>query len=294
MQTRLIRSQLLQLHGTDAAAFLHSQVMSDAAALADGQWQWSGWLTPKGRLVAFFALYRQAADDWLLWLPDGGARALREQMQRFVFRSKVILQVREDLQVIGRFTGNGSDEAAGAAALPVNPAASEGADDVAADDTALARLILADGREAVIAAGNDAAVDPPTLARWQLADLAAGIPYIGADGPASGQFVPQWLSLQRLQAFSVKKGCYPGQEIVSRMHFLGQSKRAAFTLRGPGTPPPALARVLSAEGRALGEIAWASADGDSWLALAVLNAEQAAQVASIQHDDDAPVPAALA
>ena len=27
--------------------------MSDAGALADGQWQWSGWLTPKGRLVAF-------------------------------------------------------------------------------------------------------------------------------------------------------------------------------------------------------------------------------------------------
>lgn len=289
MQTRLIRSQLLQLHGTDAAAFLHSQVMSDAAALADGQWQWSGWLTPKGRLVAFFALYRRTAGDWLLWLPDGGAQALREQMQRFVFRSKVTLQVREDLQVIGRFTGDGTDNTAGVAALPVIPAAS----DAGTDDPPSARLVLADGREAVIATGNDA-VDPQTLARWQLADLAAGIPYIGADGPASGQFVPQWLSLQQLQAFSVKKGCYPGQEIVSRMHFLGQSKRAAFRLRGPGTPPPPLARVLSAEGRALGEIAWASANGDGWLALAVLNAEQAAQVASIQHDDDAPVPAALA
>ncbi|MCK9487890.1 MAG: folate-binding protein [Xanthomonadales bacterium] len=281
MQTRLIRSQLLQLHGPDAAAFIQAQVMSDSATLADGQWQWSGWLTAKGRLVAFFALYRQAADDWLLWLPAGGADALRGQMQRFVFRSKLTLQVREDLQVVGRL-------APGDAAInrPImNP------DD---DAAAVARLALDPQREAIILPGGDAAVDPQILARWYLADLAAGIAYIGAGEPASEQFVPQWLSLERLQAFSVKKGCYPGQEIVSRMHFLGQSKRAAFRLHGPGKPPPALAKVLSAEDRALGEIVWASADGDGWQALAVLNAEQADQVASVQDGDASTTAAVLA
>jgi len=255
--------------------------MSDSATLADGQWQWSGWLTAKGRLVAFFALYRQAADDWLLWLPAGGADALRGQMQRFVFRSKLTLQVREDLQVVGRL-------APGDAAInrPImNP------DD---DAAAVARLALDPQREAIILPGGDAAVDPQILARWYLADLAAGIAYIGAGEPASEQFVPQWLSLERLQAFSVKKGCYPGQEIVSRMHFLGQSKRAAFRLHGPGKPPPALAKVLSAEDRALGEIVWASADGDGWQALAVLNAEQADQVASVQDGDASTTAAVLA
>ena len=143
----------------------------------------------------------------------------------------------------------------------------------------------------VIIAGAAVAVDENVLARWYLADLAAGIPYIGADGPASGQFVPQWLSLQQLQAFSVKKGCYPGQEIVSRMHFLGQSKRAAFRLKGPGAPPPAQARVLSGDDRSLGEIVWASADGEGWQALAVLNAEQGGQVACVRHGDADPVPA---
>ena len=284
MHTRLIRSQLLQVHGADAAAFLQAQVMSDAAALADGQWQWSGWLTPKGRLAAFFALYRQAADDWLLWLPDGGADALREQMQRFVFRSKVILQVREDLQVIGRLTGDSGNT------LPTNLPIKNPDGDAAA----MASLALDADRQAIIISGTDAAVDPEILARWQLADLAAGVPYIGADGPASGQFVPQWLSLQRLDAFSVKKGCYPGQEIVSRMHFLGQSKRAAFRLRGQGEPPAPLAKVLSAEGRTLGELVWASADGDGWQALAVINAEQADQVASIQDGDADARHAALA
>ena len=40
------------------------------------------------------------------------------------------------------------------------------------------------------------------------------------------QWTPQQLALDRLAAYSVKKGCYPGQEIVARTHFLGKAKRS--------------------------------------------------------------------
>jgi len=59
--------------------------------------------------------------------------------------------------------------------------------------------------------------------RWKAIDLASGLPRL-ADSQ-SGQWTPQQLSLDRLRAYSVKKGCYPGQEIVARTHFLGQAKR---------------------------------------------------------------------
>ncbi|OOD02389.1 tRNA-modifying protein YgfZ, partial [Stenotrophomonas maltophilia] len=43
-------------------------------------------------------------------------------------------------------------------------------------------------------------------------------------------FQPRQLGLDRLNGYSVKKGCYPGQEIVARTHFLGKAKRAVQLL----------------------------------------------------------------
>jgi folate-binding Fe-S cluster repair protein YgfZ len=82
------------------------------------------------------------------------------------------------------------------------------------------------------------------------------------------------LSLQRLRAFSVKKGCYPGQEIVARTHFLGQVKRglALFTA---DTVVPVGSEVRDGE-HALGPVVCAASDGERQLALAVLPLEHAA------------------
>src|SRR6476620_6764355 len=95
--------RILVLEGPDAARFAQAQFMSDVTGLADGNWQWSGWLTPKGRVVALFALLRFNAQTLWLLLPDAGPRELREALQRFVFRSKVVLSVREDRSVAGCF-----------------------------------------------------------------------------------------------------------------------------------------------------------------------------------------------
>lgn len=80
------------LRGRDAAAFAQAQFMSDVGALADGHWQWSGWLTPKGRVVALFALLKIDADTLHLILHDTDPADFAAQLQRFVFRSKVAIE----------------------------------------------------------------------------------------------------------------------------------------------------------------------------------------------------------
>src|SRR5690242_10771866 len=75
--------RLLALQGPDAVRFAHAQFMSDVAGLADGHWQWSGWLTPKGRVIALFALLRLDAQRLWLLLPDADPDALAAQLQRF-------------------------------------------------------------------------------------------------------------------------------------------------------------------------------------------------------------------
>src|SRR5688572_10952126 len=87
---------LLEIRGADAAVFLQAQTMNDVAGLEPGQWQWNGWLTPKGRVVALFALLRVAPEHFLAVLPDFPAAELQLRLQRFVFRSKLSLRVAED------------------------------------------------------------------------------------------------------------------------------------------------------------------------------------------------------
>jgi len=62
--------------------------------------------------------------------------------------------------------------------------------------------------------------DTTNSADWRLLDLAYGTPKINAQ--TQGQFLPQFLNLDKLEAINFKKGCYPGQEIVARIHYRGK------------------------------------------------------------------------
>jgi folate-binding protein YgfZ len=292
MQMRLVRSEVIELRGADALAFAHAQLMNDVRVLSDGQWQWSGWLTPKGRLVAFFAVVRVDAQTLLLWLPAGGAVALADRLKRFVFRSKVSIDPAGDWVPYGTF----ENPSMAGATSENDPADGRGDAPAPSTDREASTVILAFPSDAdsgprwlVIRrhapgdmAPHLAAGGSGDFVRWLHADLALGVPYIAADSANSEQFVPQWLSLERLDAFNLRKGCYPGQEIVARMHFLGQSKRSAFRLKGVGSPPRVLARALSAQGDVIGEIVWALADeADAWQALSVLTSDRASNLSSV-------------
>ena len=273
---------LLEIDGRDAIAFAQAQCMSDVAALAEGQWQWSGWLTPKGRVQALFALLRVGPETLWLLLPDGDAAALADGLRRFVFRSKVSLRLPEGLAACGRFAAPG--RASGATAA-------RGAD-------GHWELDFGDGvqpRTLRICSGCEASADAGALARWRAFDIAHGLPRPGP-GASLEAWTPQQLSLDRLRAYSVRKGCYPGQEIVARTHFLGQAKRG-LRLFGCAAAPAHGAEVAEA-GRAAGTVvAAAAARGEAGphdaLALAVLPLEPAAEAAALSVDGTALAPLPL-
>jgi len=64
---------------------------------------------------------------------------------------------------------------------------------------------------------------------WQLLGIQAGIPMIYPR--TSEAFVPQMVNLQLVDGVSFKKGCYPGQEIVARMQYLGKLKRRMYRVK---------------------------------------------------------------
>ena len=247
--------RVLTLSGRDAAAFAHAQFMNDVANLPVGNWQWNGWLTPKGRLVALFALLRR--DEQALWLllPDADPMDLATALQRFVFRSKVTLENRADLAVIGSFSR--STRASQAQAAEFN------GDGIELD-------MCAEGGPRCLRIGAHANSAGIGTERWMAFDIEHGLPRLPAS--QSGQWTPQQLSLDRLRAYSVRKGCYPGQEIVARTHFLGQAKRG-LVLFEAGSAMTVGGEVRDGE-RVLGPIV--SAGGNR--ALGVLPLEHAATV----------------
>jgi len=208
--------RVLELAGRDAVAFAQAQLMNEVAALPVGHWQWNGWLTPKGRVIALCALLKRDAETLWLVLPDTDPVELAAKLQRYVFRSKVKLTPRDDLLATGTFRS--SHVAAG-------NAIADGAEielDFGGQGGARTLRI---GTAPVIAHADG-------LARWTAFDLAHGLPRLPA--AQTEQWTPQMLSLDRLKAFSVKKGCYPGQEIVARTHFLGQVKRGLALFEADG------------------------------------------------------------
>jgi len=245
---------IIDLEGPDAEGFAQAQSMNDVAALAVGHWHWNGWLSPKGRVRALFALLHRAPGQLRLLLLDAEPTAFVAELSRFLLRSKARLRHRDDLQAVGGFS-----EAPLAHAPPLErnrlleaPDGSEMLDVSAVGGPRWLGIRAAAGP-----------ADPLATARWREVDLRHGLPRWRPDHEPA--WTPHMLSLQRLRAFSVKKGCYPGQEIVARTHYLGEAKRQAWWLEGEalaaGQP------VLGGDGPALGSIVDATADGRGALAV---------------------------
>ncbi|GAB3790082.1 folate-binding protein [Dyella agri] len=194
-------AETLLIEGPDALAFAQAQFSSNLPSLAVGAWQFSAWLSAQGRVRALFHLARLDEHRLLLLLRGGEAAALSEALRRFVFRSRLTLQVAPWRAIA---TG---------AALPLH-AVQVDTDVIALGCDTHSLRLTADGE-------NDTA--------WQSLQLQLGWPWLPPS--ALDALLPPALSLYRLQAVAIDKGCYPGQEIVARLHWRGGHKRHLCKLR---------------------------------------------------------------
>lgn len=234
----------VNVEGPDAGRFLQSQLSSDLRTLADGDGQWSALLNPQGRVIVFFGLCRLAEQRYRMLMPTHAVDATISHLRRFQLRSK--LRLDPDPTPAG-----GGWVAAGPA-----PAGS---------------LVTASRWFGEVPSGAREP-DPEALARWALADIDEGLTWLSAD--QREQFVAQMLGLEQLGAISLRKGCYPGQEIVARAHFRGAVKRRLVRLRlnlpvSPGDPVE-----RASEASDCGVVLSSAGFSGEFRALAVLAADQ--------------------
>jgi folate-binding protein YgfZ len=108
--------------------------------------------------------------------------------------------------------------------------------------------------------------DTHALDLWHCLDIRKG--WIWLNETQKNRWTPQMLSLERINAYSLKKGCYPGQEIVARTHYLGKSKRSLVTITGTGLQ---IDQPLTASGHDFGVIVNTDASGS--FAAAVISSD---------------------
>ena len=81
---------------------------------------------------------------------------------------------------------------------------------------------------------------------WRLQNIDAGVPSVTS--ATSEAFVLQMLNLHHINGVSFKKGCFPGQEVVARMQYLGKLKRQMYRLGYNGELAPSAGAEIYKEG----------------------------------------------
>lgn len=269
---------VLELTGEDAQAFLQAQVPSDVKLLNPEKAQISGWCTAKGRLLTTFVVW-PVANGYRLILASDVADAIAKRLKMYILRLKVQVTRLED-PVFGLLH---PPAALGGLSLPTEAWQVHQAAGVTAIRLDNTRVLLS-GAHAALTSITAGTPEGSTDA-WLRADIAQGFPLVTQ--ATSEHYVPQMVNLDKLGGVSFKKGCYPGQEIVARTHYLGKIKRHLYRLKA-AQPLTAGSEVRSAvlNGQACGSLlSTAPAEtGSEWLALAVLQQDAIAGAMYLETD----------
>jgi len=234
---------LLRVRGVDAQNFLNSQLSNDTRRVDAVHSQLAAWCNAKGRIVTLARAFKRD-DDYYLLLSADLRETVRERLQRYVLRAKVTLESDDALVTLG-ISGPQADLLLRRMMSDV-PATTD--DCLTQNGVTLLRLPGVHPRYILVAPVAVARtlwerLAPPAVPTgpqaWTWLDIAAGVPRI--DAATSEQFVPQMVNLELLSGVDFKKGCYPGQEIVARMHYLGRLKQRMYRAHiesavTPGTP----------------------------------------------------------
>jgi len=209
---------LIRISGDDASSFLQGQLTNDVDAL-DLNWQLTGYCNPKGRLLALMKLWRDSYGAYYALLEDELCEPTIKRLQMYVMRSKVVIEKLEDRLIQGFASIEDLNS--------VKPLLSQDIDLqkqhqlISSDEET---ILIINNRAILI--GKENLSDSTFDKEWALLNINEGLPSLKAS--SSEIFVPQMINLDLLDAINFKKGCYTGQEIVARMHYLGKLKQRLF------------------------------------------------------------------
>ena len=212
---------IIKISGDEAANFLQGQLTNDVNLL-DQCWQYTGYCNPKGRLLALFRLWK-INNHFFALLPNDLVEPITKRLRMYIMRSKVTIEIDENSEVTGHLNNEELTKQYPNLIKEINLLEDKNVT-VTNGATLLkigSRYILIKERE-----NNSMPRTNDFADEWAYHNILSGIPEINSSN--SELFIPQMINLDYLNGISFKKGCYTGQEIVARMHYLGNLKQRMF------------------------------------------------------------------
>ncbi|QKI88994.1 YgfZ/GcvT domain-containing protein [Thiomicrorhabdus xiamenensis] len=237
--TSLTHQALLKVSGSEAQQFLQAQLTSDINQVTETQAQLSAYCDPQGNVLAIFLVFKYQDAFYLSF--DGSLRdSIHKRLQMFVLRSDVkIEEVSQNLIHIG-FAGEFADldvqrrlDTKVKEVFEANLSQDEETKDILIIKVPgpYHKYEIFGPAEQMVTAWNNLRVncDLTNNFDWQLLNIAAAVPEV--TDKTSGQFTAQFLNLDKFDAINFKKGCFPGQEIIARIHYRGKITKRMLRIR---------------------------------------------------------------
>lgn len=220
---------LIEVSGEDASTFLQGQITNDINLVNETTSVYAGLCNPKGRLLAFFHILK-LHDSFFLICPQCIAENIAKKLAMYILRSKVVIAINTTIRLQGfEFAGEGLCDKVGFPENTDNMQSflHEGMHVTRISGINPRYLCLADNSTiTTFMTAHKTHVVEKTCECWKQTSITNKIPNIYLE--TQGKFIPQSLNLDLINAINFKKGCYTGQEIVARTHYLGTVKKRLF------------------------------------------------------------------
>ena len=199
MKIALKERALIKISGADAEVFLQNQFSNDIDKLNNSEIQINAYCQHQGKIIALFWVLR-SDESFLLSFPSDLAEKIKTRLQMFVIMSDVLIDdVSDQYHQIGLINENHSN------AYSINEN--------------LSLLIMPSNLKEIKITSQHS--------EWTKKCIDTELPEVFLS--TSEKLVPQMLNLDIDEVgVNFSKGCYPGQEVVARLHYLGEAKRRLF------------------------------------------------------------------
>ena len=239
----------ISVSGADSSKFLQGQLSNDIENLSDNNYQYSTFSTNQGKVIASMRIFRRI-DQYIILTNSDVANSVLEGLKKYILMSKVEIRLERSTcyGVLGDNKINTEN---------LNISESEYSL-TNISDTYILDIKIIDYPSYIVVSFAD---DIPNFLLGETAgdinigkliDLKNVFPRLNKISQES--FIPQVLNMEKHNAINYKKGCYTGQEIVARTHYLGKIKKKLFFCSSESAPNLNKSKIYNQDAEVIGEL----------------------------------------
>lgn len=228
---KLENRSVIEIKGPDAQDFLQGILTNDILGAKDNHALYAGLLTPQGKLLFdFFVVKHQ--DAYLFDVEKDQVQDLVKRLMFYKLRANLDITALESAIICANLSETTREESENSITFNDPRFKKMGS-----------RILILDALDKPCTTNPD---------EWITRRIQCGLPEAGHDY-TYGSCFPHDIAMDQLNGIGFKKGCYVGQEVVSRMQHRGTARKRPMIVRANQTLPTAPGNI-EAQGKVIGHL----------------------------------------